>query len=871
MEGPVPNDFDMEAARALDKRKQKESGETTRGARREAADADLNNQTKENGQEASQDEGEQTDAPAQKLDLSASEIYQLMSYHVQLNERRRAQFAGMANGTVHFFDETSLLLVYVQNQELRVVSCRPSTPSPDGGPTSLALKAGAPPKLREEMLRMSFKTLDTTSILGAKVAPDNKYIAIQRSPTEIHFFSLDVSHNVSWTQPCKRASTARILDFFWTVPDNLLMVTTTGVELYQLPLPDAPKPLFGQLKPKLLKEFKAPISWAIYSPMLRMLVASVGGRGGSTLQVFYFKKDTPIKLQRFDIDLVNEQDLLLPGDLFLAKLYGRIYAIHIHRARRAMVLYQITLDAVTRKNVYPLHTTGRMYPHVVDNLILLHDRDSKICMLYDIKDRGSIQFPIVGGLPLRPLKEDKSVPLYSDTWRFVSPNYVLDTKNGFMWEVDVDLAKVSVSFSKRDRLVEFLIRRVDGRPVLLPLIKTMIEEQDPLASIARTFDLINATARHAIVPSGSKRSIDGLTGAARMPSASPLSNGSSPARMVVTPARAVSDSQLARASPGPGVSPFATPTASPYATNAAGLRSPRTPASPYTTSVAIDSPGQASTTWSSVPAEPVPALSSSPTSMLIHSNGPSPAASPSSSFVSLPAVFNGGGIGGSLSKRRAEMGPPLRTKEGHAVIDQADMYAHVFLPLDDDKTTTNSKYFIAVVTEYIRSLGYYHMPIEDYIFKLLISVLVQDKRYYQLHQFLQYHIIDDSVHVACQLLSLEKQYPPAYQLALDMLKRLLSRSNVVADQIVEVLLTSGQFLPALRFIDSHKDVRYSVRRILEAAFSSGDDTLFYSVYRFFEKRGEITNECSAYTQSYHLLFNAASRGNKGLKHLRLPT
>lgn len=43
-----------------------------------------------------------------------------------------------------------------------------------------------------------------------------------------------------------------------------------------------------------------------------------------------------------------------------------------------MVLYQITLDAVTRKNVYPLHTTGRMYPHVVDNLILLHDRDSKV-------------------------------------------------------------------------------------------------------------------------------------------------------------------------------------------------------------------------------------------------------------------------------------------------------------------------------------------------------------------------------------------------------------------------------------------------------------------------------------------------------------
>ena len=69
--------------------------------------------------------------------------------------------------------------------------------------------------------------------------------------------------------------------------------------------------------------------------MLRMLVASVGGRGGNTLQVFYFKKDTPIKLQRFDIDLVNEQDLLLPGDLFLAKLYLPLPDLSMRRWRIA--------------------------------------------------------------------------------------------------------------------------------------------------------------------------------------------------------------------------------------------------------------------------------------------------------------------------------------------------------------------------------------------------------------------------------------------------------------------------------------------------------------------------------------------------------
>jgi hypothetical protein len=80
-------------------------------------------------------------------------------------------------------------------------------------------------------------------------------------------------------------------------------------------------------------------------------------------------------------------------------------------------------------------------------------------MLYDLKDRGSTQFPMVGGLPMHPLK-DKTVPMCtaffspflktfltfvgradSDSWRFLSPNYILDIKRGYMWEVEVDLSK----------------------------------------------------------------------------------------------------------------------------------------------------------------------------------------------------------------------------------------------------------------------------------------------------------------------------------------------------------------------------------------------------------------------------------------------
>ena len=44
-------------------------------------------------------------------------------------------------------------------------------------------------------------------------------------------------------------------------------------------------------------------------------------------------------------------------------------------------------------------------------------------------------------------------------------------------------------------------------------------------------------------------------------------------------------------------------------------------------------------------------------------------------------------------------------------------------------------------------------------------------RYYQLHQFIQYGVITDSKHIACLLLSLESVYPPASQIALDMMAR----------------------------------------------------------------------------------------------------
>uniref|UniRef100_M4AEM9 Regulator of MON1-CCZ1 n=1 Tax=Xiphophorus maculatus TaxID=8083 RepID=M4AEM9_XIPMA len=192
---------------------------------------------------------------------------------------------------------------------------------------------------------------------------------------------------------------------------------------------------------------------------------------------------------------------------------------------------------------------------------------------------------------------------------------------------------------------------------------------------------------------------------------------------------------------------------------------------------------------------------------------------------SYTAMESGPSRGGGAQKR------PVRTQ---AVIDQSDMYTHVLSAFTERKDVSH-KFIIAVLMEYIRSLNQNQITVQHYLYELVIKTLVQNNLFYMLHQFLQYHVLSDSKPLACLLLSLESTYPPAHQLSLDMLKR-LSTAN---DEIVEVLLSKQQVLGALRFIRSvggHDNV--SARKFLDAARQTGDQMLFYTVFRSFQQRNQ---------------------------------
>lgn len=186
----------------------------------------------------------------------------------------------------------------------------------------------------------------------------------------------------------------------------------------------------------------------------------------------------------------------------------------------------------------------------------------------------------------------------------------------------------------------------------------------------------------------------------------------------------------------------------------------------------------------------------------------------------------------NMAYKRSTLPPEQVDKTYKVVISQRDMYARVFVPFSECKNTSH-RYLVAALVEYIRSLHKVQLTVEHFLFELMMNILIENKCFYQLHQFLQYHVISDSKPLACLLLSRELVYPPATQLAMDMFKRLSTADG----EIIDILLSRGQLLSALRYVRATEKVdSVSARQFLEAAANEDDRSIFYTVFKFFEER-----------------------------------
>ena len=182
--------------------------------------------------------------------------------------------------------------------------------------------------------------------------------------------------------------------------------------------------------------------------------------------------------------------------------------------------------------------------------------------------------------------------------------------------------------------------------------------------------------------------------------------------------------------------------------------------------------------------------------------------------------------------------------QNQSIIEQNDMYVSVFQPFVEKECS--HKTVIAVLLEYIRSLSHYKIPVEYYLNEYLIQILSDQKLYYQLHQFIQYHVFNDSKSLAFLLLSLQKEYPPAFNLALDMLKRLGSNH----DDIIEILLEKDGIVSALKSLQENDIIDLvAPQKFLSAALATGDDLVFHTVFTFFQQRNVKLRKSTKFVRS----------------------
>eukprot|EP01130_Rhizamoeba_saxonica_P017512 TRINITY_DN8507_c0_g1_i3.p1 TRINITY_DN8507_c0_g1~~TRINITY_DN8507_c0_g1_i3.p1 ORF type:complete len:488 (-),score=102.44 TRINITY_DN8507_c0_g1_i3:23-1486(-) len=478
------------------------------------------------------------------------------------------------------------------------------------------------------------------------------------------------------------------------------------------------------------------------------------GTIGNILQWYHFplhKVGHIMKLPKFEVE-IQKGSILEKQDIVVAQIYYGLFCIYINRESHELVLYLLSKEKVSRKVEIDLVTPGMVNLSIVDNLLISHNIEHKISMVFDIKlprERNSqlivgpqpehrINFPVAGPLPIsnyyRGTDQTEIVDVY-DNWLFCLPSFVLDTNVGKAWELNINLETLSVSFSDRHRLVEFLLRRDNSKRLLLDVLTQSILEKESLNVLSQIFDMLNRilTTHYSEIEENEENQND--------------------------------DTMIAQR--------------------------------------------RTETFWRVF----VGARTNDVDNMVEYSEP-------------------------NLQK--------LRTSQGYMVITQEDFYNEILLPVEDAGDGDNTQYLFAVVVEYIRSLEFEKITVQSFIYEFVIDLLVRHNRFYQLHQFLQYHVVNDSLHVACQLLSLSKLYPPTYQLALDMLKRLGGHN----EHILEVLLTKGFILQALRFVNSEKKLFLQPRRFYEAALLVDDPNIYFTVYHFFRRRNLDEETKDLFQQTY---------------------
>lgn len=631
-------------------------------------------------------------------------------------------------------------------------------------------------------------------VLSIRYSLDAKFLAVQRSSHEIQFWNKETGRTFS--HKC-RPEAESILGFFWTdCPTcNIVLLKTSGLDLS---IYDSESQSL-----RLVESKRINVNWYVYTHESRLLLLASGMQCKS-FTGFQLSSAGIVRLPKFEMLMAkseaNSKPVLAAEDIHVITVYGRIYCLQVDRTAMLLHCYRFYRDAVVQQGSLPIYSS-KVAVSVVDNVLLVHQVDAKVVILYDLfaDSRAPISAPLpllLRGYPRAGIgsfgltsKDDESseskqtsdheMTLYKDGWAFLIPDLICDTTDGLLWKVHLDLDAISASSSDVPTVLEFLQRRkleaTKAKCLCLALARTMILERRPVNIVSRAMDALITSYSHAIKTGSYFKGMK----AEKSPASS--------TQHIHCPKSAAEDSTRTGDSRG----------------GALKIDSPSEISNESHRQSDSDSEGKV---------------------------GPSSACSKgvmgTEAFAAKvqPSSQSSGPTRVPLDADKAE------TEDSHvttAAISPDEICCFVFAQADEEMDGDPS-YLVAVMVEFLRCANLERIRIYPNVYVLIIKLLARSHRFAELGLFVIDKIIEPSKEVAYQLLLAGRHHFPTRKLGIDMLRQL----HLHHDYILS-LWEDGYYLEALRFARKHKVVTIRPSLFLESARASNDSQRLATVLRFF--------------------------------------
>ncbi|PRQ44424.1 putative colon cancer-associated Mic1, WD40/YVTN repeat-like-containing domain-containing protein [Rosa chinensis] len=646
----------------------------------------------------------------------------------------------------------------------------------------------------DPMVAPTSDSLTEGPIVSIRYSLDLKFIAVQRSDQEIQFW--DRGSGETFSQRCKSESES-ILGFFWTDCPlcDIVFVKTSGLDLFAYN--SESKSL------QLVETRKLNVNWYVYTHESR-LVLLASGMQCKTFTGFQLSSAGIIRLPKFEMAMAkseaNNKPVLAAEDIFIVTVYGRIYCLQVDRIAMLLHSYRFYRDVVVQQGSLPIYSS-KVAVSVVDNVLLVHQVDAKVVILYDIyaDSRAPISAPLpllFRGFPrsnsssLRSNREDTESSevnisdheaiIYGDDWTFLVPDLIFSVSNQLLWKIHLDLEAISASSSEVPSVLEFLQRRKleasKAKQLCLSIARTVILERRPVSTVARAIDVLVSSYSHSIKTGNY---LKGTKAGKTLPSGMPHTTGP----------KLSADSSASRV-------------------DAIGK------SIKYESSAGVDS--------------------ESPNRFLTFSNSDS---EEDASFFD--SKIDRGKLTGaetSVSEARsslvnnpldANLSEQQESQLTSPAISPDEMYSFVFAPVEEEMVGEPS-YLVAIIVEFLRSANLEKVEVRPNLYVLTIQLLARSERYAELGLFVLNKILEPSKEVAMQLLESGRQNSRTRKLGLDMLRQLSLHEDYVL-----LLVQEGYYLEALRYARKYKVNTVRASLFLEAAFISNDSQHLAAVLRFF--------------------------------------